>query len=134
MRPIELIVIHHSASSLATTVAEITTWHEARGFGGIGYHLVILGNGTVAQGRPMESIGAHARGHNLKSIGVCVVGNNTEPDHAWTTRQINSLRALVDLLRIFWPRAQVLGHRDLEGAATECPGLNVRALLEKEEA
>ena len=126
-----MIVIHHSASNLAATVEQITEWHKARNFETIGYHFVILQNGHVKAGRPVEKIGAHAHHHNLKSIGICVTGDNTRPGSSWTQNQIGSLRALVDTLKIFWPSAEVLGHRDLPGAATECPGLNVRALLER---
>jgi N-acetyl-anhydromuramyl-L-alanine amidase AmpD len=98
----------------------------------IGYHFVVLGDGTIAMGRMLSEIGAHAKGHNLKSIGICVVGDNTQKEHWWTDEQIVCLRALVQVLQILCPQTEILGHRDLPGAATECPGLNVLALLEKE--
>ena len=131
MRAIDLIVIHHSASPLHTTVEEITTWHKARDFQTIGYHFVVLEDGTVAKGRDINSIGAHATGHNLRSIGICVVGDNTRPEMRWTNVQVHCLRALVQTLHILWPDTRVCGHRDLAGAATVCPGLDVGAMLAK---
>jgi N-acetylmuramoyl-L-alanine amidase len=129
VRSINKIVVHHSAGSRATTVEQITKMHQARGFTDIGYHFVILWNGKVAKGRDIEKIGAHAKGHNVGSIGVCVTGDNTKPDLFWTEEQISCLRATVQTLCILFPEAEIYGHRDLPGAATECPGLNVKDLL-----
>lgn len=105
----------------------------AKGWGSCGYHFVLGWNGHVHQGRTIDKIGAHAQGHNLKSIGICVTGDNTKQESRWTDEQISCLRALVETLCLFFPQAEVLGHRDLAGAKTECPGLNVRALLARGE-
>ena len=133
-RPIDLLVIHHTASPRTATLEEIARWHALRGLEGIGYHHVIGADGMVRSGRALERPGAHASGHNTHSIGVCVVGDNTLPEHAWLDVQIDSLVLYVRWFRIFFPRALVLGHRDLSGASTLCPGLDVRKLLEKQAA
>ena len=127
MRPISHIVIHHSASAHKTTLEEITAWHRARGFTNVGYHYVIEGDGVVRRGRTIASIGAHTKGHNLTSVGICVVGDNTKTAEVWTPRQIESLKTLVATLCELFPNASVCGHRDL--TATACPGLNVLDLL-----
>jgi len=134
VRGIDRIVIHHSASPRETTVEEITKWHvEGRGWDAIGYHLVVTGSGAVRAGRDLRVPGAHAKGYNLGSIGVCVTGNNVDPEHVWSEAQVLSLRAVVRALLAAFPGAEVFGHRDLSEAATECPGLDVRALLAKGE-
>lgn len=74
-RTIKKIIVHHSASPPNTTVAQIDEWHKARGWKGIGYHWVLLENGQWEAGRKENTAGAHTKGHNKDSIGVCVTGN-----------------------------------------------------------
>ena len=133
-RAIDLLVIHHTASPRTASVEEIARWHARRGMKGIGYHHVIGADGVLRPGRELERPGAHARGYNLHSIGLCVVGDNTRPEHAWQDAQIESLLLYVQWFRTFFPRALVLGHRDLAGASTRCPGLDVSKLLERRAA
>ena len=59
---------------------------------------------------------------NQKSIGIAVVGNYSEaglPDP-----MLDSLTFLVLTLKNFYriPDQNIVGHRDVPGAATECPG------------
>lgn len=129
MRPINLLVIHHSASPRATTRAQIEGWHRDRGFQGCGYHFVVEQDGILLPGRPLAEEGAHAKGHNATSVGICVTGNNVDPGEAWGIPQQNTLAQFVRWFLVFHPGATVCGHRDLEGAHTECPGLDVRTLL-----
>ncbi|WP_372809311.1 N-acetylmuramoyl-L-alanine amidase [Litorivivens sp.] len=118
MRDINTIVIHCSATppSADIGVAEIDSWHRSRGFNGIGYHYVIRRGGYVEQGRSLDRAGAHARGHNAHSIGVCLVGgvdSGQAPDCNFTRHQFAALSRLVDdLLETFGP-VKVVGHRDL---------------------
>lgn len=128
-RSVNLLVIHHSASARNVDVETIAGWHHERGFSAIGYHHVLTGDGIVHPGRDLARAGAHAAGHNTHSIGLCVVGDNTKPSQEWTTAQRNTLVLYVRWFRTFFPAADVFGHRDLPGANTLCPGLDVRALL-----
>lgn len=130
-RRIQLLAIHHSASGRATTLEQIRSWHELRGWSDVGYHFVIEGDGTLRPGRNPNEIGAHAKGHNMHSLGVCVVGDNTQPSLAWSEDQRQSLVDFVRWFRRFYPEADIMGHRDLKDAATLCPGLDVRALLKE---
>ena len=127
MTRIERLVVHHSASDLITKAEDIELWHLARGFSGIGYHFVIEQDGGRRVGRPFPSVGAHVKGANHDSIGVCLVGDNTRPEAQWTRLQRASLRELVQAVRVLLPDIKVCGHRDL--AATECPGLDLNAIL-----
>ena len=40
----------------------------------LGYHYVIDTDGTVETGRMVGEIGAHVKGHNQYSVGICLVG------------------------------------------------------------
>lgn len=159
MRSIDLVVIHCSASpngeSLAradgtTPIQVIDGWHKARGFrrsklasaavnptlGSIGYHVVIYTNGAIASGRSLDEIGAHARGHNARSIGLCLIGTDK-----FTAAQWSALAGAIASLTKMYPAARVVGHRDLspdlDGDGTveprewlkTCPGFDVATWL-----
>lgn len=129
---IQRLVIHHSASSRLITAEEIREWHMAKDWKDIGYHFVVEGDGTVVPGRPMDETGAHARGHNEDSLGICVVGDNTDPNEEWGVEQILSTQELIDSLVLVLPceSLELWGHRDLDGAATLCPGLHAQDLFD----
>ena len=76
MRKIDLIVIHCSATreDRSLTPDDLETLHRRRGFNGTGYHYYIRKDGTVHLTRPVERIGAHAKGFNASSIGICYEG------------------------------------------------------------
>ena len=76
MRKISLIVIHCSATreDKELTAFDLDTMHRRRGFNGTGYHYYIRRDGTTLLTRPVERIGAHARGFNAESIGICYEG------------------------------------------------------------
>lgn len=122
MRIISLIVIHCSATKAnqKVTVADIDRWHRARGYNckgiHIGYHYVIYRDGSIHPGRPEEMIGAHVKDHNAHSIGICYIGGLDEQGNACDTRteaQKQSLRSLLTDLHQRFPKAIILGHRDL---------------------
>ena len=72
MRNINLIIVHCSATPEGrdVSVADIDRWHRERGFDGIGYHYVVYIDGSVHEGRPLNKVGAHCKGHNAHSIGI----------------------------------------------------------------
>lgn len=131
---IERLIVHHSASPLTTTFEQIVEWHtkpkpQGNGWPFIGYHWVILVDGTIRVGRPMNIRGAHAP-PNKGRLGVCLIGDNTEEGEGWTFEQIAMLRRHVDAVRLLVPSIVVSGHRDVMAPGhTVCPGLDVRSLL-----
>lgn len=132
MRTINRIIIHCTATKAGrkVTVAEIDRWHRARGFRGIGYHYVIGLDGSVATGRNESVAGAHCKGYNARSIGVCYVGGldaEGRPADTRTHAQRRALRELVCLLRRRYPEATVHGHREF--AAKACPCFDVATEL-----
>jgi len=135
MRPINEIVVHCSATrpDMDIGVEEIRQWHVyERNWSDIGYHVVIRRNGSVEEGRPVENIGAHARGHNNESIGICLVGgvdSNNRPDANFTLSQYMALARIVTDLKIKHPDIdKVSGHRDYSNMKA-CPCFDVEALL-----
>ena len=118
------IDIHHSASPLKTTVADIRRWHVAKGWADIGYHYVIDGNAKTHVGRSLRYQGAHCP-PNKHRIGICVVGNNTVKRSRWSLAQVTTLEDFVTALTTVFPSIKLVrGHRDT-GAATECPGCDI---------
>lgn len=132
MRPIDSIIIHCSATPEGKhfTAADIRRWHKAQGWSDIGYHYVILLDGTVQEGRPISQPGAHCKGMNARSIGICYIGglsaDGKTPKDTRTTAQKAAMHALVERLARQYglTAAQIHGHN--EYAAKACPSFNVR--------
>jgi N-acetylmuramoyl-L-alanine amidase len=129
---VEWLVVHHSASDRATTTKEdIEKWHRDRGFSQIGYHKVIEGDGAIKDGRPESIAGAHAKGANNESLGVCVCGNFEEETPM--AAQVDALKQVLTQ----WCKdhsldeSSIYGHFNVPGGetATACPGKNMKAIL-----
>ena len=127
MRVITLIIIHCSAvrPDQTSSVAQIDSWHRQRGFHlGVGYHYVIRRDGTIEPGRPEWMVGAHCVNHNAHSIGVCYEGGldiRGQPADTRTAEQKVAMRQLLEDLHRRYPRALIVGHRDLN-PLKDCPG------------
>ena len=133
MRDIHYIIIHCSATRADRdfTVKQLEAAHRARGFRGIGYHYYIRRDGTTVHTRPLERAGAHCRGYNAHSIGICYEGGldaEGRPADTRTPEQRSALRLLVSqLLRRYGKHARLCGHRDLS------PDLDGDGTVEPEE-
>lgn len=131
-RPIDLIVIHCTATHPYQDIGvkEIDRWHKGRGWSGIGYHGVIRQSGKFERGRNIETLGAHARGHNAGSIGIALVGglgDDGRPSPDFKRAQWSTLRKVVDELRLQYPNARFQGHNELGPKA--CPSFDLQAWL-----
>ncbi len=129
MRIITLIVCHCSAvrPGQRSSAADIDQWHKQRGWKGIGYHHVVRRDGTIELGRSIEEVGAHCYPHNRHSIGICYEGGldaNGIPDDTRTPEQKKALRELLEKLHREYPRALIVGHRDL-APGRDCPCFDV---------
>jgi N-acetylmuramoyl-L-alanine amidase len=104
----------------------IDRWHKARGWKGIGYHFVILLDGKIETGRMINKCGAHTKGYNCSSIGICYIGgvekNGKTPKDTRTPEQIASMLELLRVLRKMYPDAKIHSHRDF--AAKACPSFD----------
>lgn len=128
MRSINEIIVHCAATPEGRdfTVADIDRWHKARGWKGIGYHYVVYRDGSVHAGRPVAQVGAHALNHNRHSIGVCYIGgvakDGRTPKDTRTDAQKEALLHLLRELKGRFPKARIIGHRDV--AAKACPSFD----------
>lgn len=109
---------------------EIDLWHRQRGWNGVGYHFIIRRNGSLEGGRNLEEAGAHCRGHNKDSIGICLVGGiqdgtKNKPVNNYTDEQWEALKKLVLELKEKYPGAKIVGHCDYEPKKT-CPNFDVK--------
>ncbi|MBP5424524.1 MAG: N-acetylmuramoyl-L-alanine amidase [Prevotella sp.] len=130
MRKIDLIVVHCSATRCDRrfSVEDLIAWHDAR-FGFTGYHYYITRDGQMYQTRHEQLVGAHAVGYNQHSIGVCYEGGLTpegRPADTRTREQKAALNALLRSLKTDYPKAQIVGHRDLPGVHKQCPCFDAR--------
>lgn len=113
------VILHHAEASNAT-VWDINDWHLSNGWVGIGYHYYIRKDGSIYRGRPEWAVGAHATGHNDRSIGICCEGaymTETMP-----AAQLASLKALLRDIMGRYGTLALKRHRDVN--ATSCPGDN----------
>ena len=127
MRDIDKIIIHCSATppDMHVDAERIDSWHKERGWSGIGYHYVIKRDGQIEIGRPLEKFGAHVKGHNKSSIGICYCGgvdNDMQAEDNRTGYQIDSLLLLLNLLKNIFPKAKIHGHRDF--SSKFCPSFD----------
>lgn len=125
------LVIHTAAGNPDATAEDVHRWHKERGWSGIGYHYYIRPDGLIERGRAERWKGAHARGLNHSSIGVCCAGHGDEAD--FTGPQKRALASLLPDLRARHgvPKDRVIGHREVHTKAgapdpgKTCPGTKV---------
>ena len=135
MREINRIIIHCSATPEGRDVSvdTIRDWHMRKGWSDIGYHYVIDIEGCIHAGRPIDRQGAHTKGHNKDSIGICYVGGlekEKNEDGQWvakdtlTDQQEHAMRELIYSLRMVSDRHLTLhGHNEFSKKA--CPSCKV---------
>ncbi|ETX26726.1 N-acetylmuramoyl-L-alanine amidase [Roseivivax isoporae] len=141
MRKINEIVVHCTATqpdfmpgaSTAGRVGEVKRWHvQINKWSDTGYHYLVDRDGTVAEGRPLERIGAHVARHNTGTIGIALFGGHGSAetdafaDH-FTPEQDAALRTLIADLEARFGDLKISGHN--EYAAKACPGFQVARWL-----
>ena len=143
MRQIKQIIVHCTATrpdwwekkTINEQVKEVEKWHVVdRGWKAIGYHYLVGRNGEVIQGRPIEMIGSHARGHNKDSIGIALFGGFGSDADDLATEHFTPLQlaAAYDLIRKLQGQyniknERVIGHNRISSKA--CPGFRVQKWL-----
>jgi len=133
MRTINEIILHCTDTEAGKdyTVEEIERWHIQRGFTEIGYHYIIHPNGEISQGRDINKIGAHCKGHNAHSIGIAYIGGRRDgkPADTRTPDQVSAMDRLILTLVEAYPIKRVTGHNNYSNKA--CPCFNVQEYLGK---
>jgi len=129
-REISKVIVHCSATreGQPISVETIRKWHKMRGWSDIGYHYVIDLNGQVHAGRDVSRVGAHVKGENTGSVGVCYVGGldkDGEPKDTRTHEQDIALTYLLKLLTHQYEGSTLHGHNEFSSKA--CPCFDVQA-------
>lgn len=123
LRPsdIKYLVVHCSDSpqGRGDNAQTIHRWHVERGFDCIGYHKVILEDGTIEDGRPEYIRGAHVKNYNWCSLGVCLIG-----DSSFKYEQISSMNDTLWRWMDLYPNAKPVSHSDLDASKT-CPNFEL---------
>ena len=126
-----MIILHCSATREGQDIKAktIKQWHKDRGFDDIGYHYVIDLDGTIEKGRAEDLVGAHCKGHNATSIGICYVGGcdkNMKPKDTRTPEQKRSMLSLVRKLvnKYKIPVTQIWAHHDFDKHKA-CPSFDI---------
>jgi len=114
---VKYIVVHCAATREGQDIdiKRIDKMHKARGFRKVGYHFFIKLDGIIQKGRYLSEPGAHVRGYNSKSIGICYCGgldSNGKPKDTRTEDQKESLESLILAMRERFPSAIVCSHYD----------------------
>ena len=128
-RKIDKIIIHCAATPEGRDIKmeTIKSWHvKGNGWSDIGYHYVIELDGTIKEGRPLHRSGAHTKGHNANSIGVCYVGGidkDKKPKDTRTEAQREAMDELIGLLSNDYKTATIHGHNEFSAKA--CPSFDV---------
>jgi len=129
-------IVLHCAATVNTKfydAYDIDEWHRARGWSGIGYHYVVLLDGTVQKGRWVDYIGAHVKGHNKDTIGICYIGGLDERHRpvydAWMPKQKESVIRLIEKLGYGYglnpATRDLMGHNEFPHVHKECPCINM---------
>ena len=88
-------------------------------------HYYITRDGKVHECRPVERMGAHARGANANSIGICYEGgldaNGCIADTRTAAQKDAMFWLIINLHHRFPDIKVILGHRDLPGVQKACP-------------
>ena len=132
---IKYLVLHCSASRCNQdySVELLRRDHKSRGFYDIGYHFYIRKDGKKTQHRMLLEVGAHCIPYNRCSIGICYEGGLDEdgkPANTLTKEQEERITDLLINLHKLFPKAKIVGHRDLPGASPkECPCFDAHAIF-----
>lgn len=130
-RPIHEIIWHCSASKedVPVRVEQIRDRHvNGNGWWHIGCHIVVELDGSVEAGGPVSRQGAHVRGHNRDSLGICCVRGLDaagKPKDARTPAQRDDFYRKTVEPRARFPSATVQWPQRFWNKA--CPCFDVRA-------
>ena len=121
---IKFLIVHCSDTGDTNNIDSsfIHKMHLSFGWDGIGYHKVILRSGKIENGRPEYWVGAHVKGQNKHSLGICLIGSNK-----FTNKQFSSLKKVLLNWKKKYPDAEIVGHRDAAKTNKTCPNFDVKS-------
>ena len=136
VRAIDRVVLHHTEASRATAWQSVAQYHvNSNGWPGIGYHIGVRSFGgrmkvSLLNDPRTRSYHAHTIG-NDRGLAVCLAGSFVREEP--TVEEVDVLRRIVQVARRWatWTATAlpVVGHRDVPGNQTSCPGDKLAAVL-----
>ena len=132
MRNIDFIIVHCSGTDINVSIDILKKNAIEDGFKDIPYHYLITQDGCVIQGRSLDVVGAHCKGFNQRSIGICLVGGKKGFD--FTLLQIIQLVLLLKHLckQFNIAKSDIYSHYEFNKNKT-CPNFNIKNLLKYED-
>lgn len=115
MRVIKFLVVHCTAGSQNESKADLIAWFRKLGWKNNGYHIWVDGEGKRHDITPLERIANGVAGYNANSIHISYAGGidaKGKPIDNRTDAQKAMLISILKELRVKFPKAKILGHRD----------------------
>ena len=133
-RVITQLIVHASDTYTNQNIGseELHVSHNQSGADGLQYHYVIRRDGRLQRGRPLDTVGksSEVRGHDTRSIDVCLVGGLNcstgceNPDQyrssqSFTREQMSTLESLCEAFYRRYYGGQIFGHNEIEPQVTD---------------
>lgn len=129
MRRIDYIVVHCTAGHATESIEQLIRGFRSMGWKNNGYHIVVDGNGIRHDITPLEKIANGVAGHNSNSVHVSYMGgvnfNTRKSEDTRTPEQKAMLVEILLELRLKFPKAKIVGHRDFS------PDKNQNGIIDK---
>ena len=139
IRKIDTAIIHCSVADYGSYRWFWNVHVRDNGWDDIGYHFIILNSkskhqetkveldidndGRVLRCRDIDVAGAHCKGDNENSVGICLVGVDL-----FSARQLFSLMNLIWELKYMYPNIKIKGHYEMESGIRQdktCPNIDM---------
>ena len=116
MRSIKRIFVHCTAGSQRQKIADLQAEFKRKGWKHSGYHYVIQADGTITQLLGEQFVSNGVKGYNSTAVNVAYMGGIDAQGKAVDNRTPEQKASLVKLLKELkgrYPKAEILGHRDI---------------------
>ena len=114
----------HEIKTVNTLVVHCSDTPDSQNISAKDIHNMHIGfgwDGIIENGRPEYWIGAHVKGKNHDTLGVCLIGRRN-----FSKEQFNSLKIVLKEWKKKYPNAQILGHYQSTNTTKTCPNFNVK--------
>ena len=128
MRNIKYIVLHCTATPQNTTIESIKKHWKRIGWKNVGYHWIVKPNGSAERLATIDKITNGVKGYNSNSIHISYIGGKDIDDR--TEEQKDTIKDLVEALKIEFPDAIIQGHRDFPDVKKSCPRFDAKVEFE----
>lgn len=116
MRSIKRIFVHCTAGSQRQKIADLQAEFKRKGWKHPGYHYVIQADGAITQLVGEQFVSNGVKGYNSTAVNVAYMGGIDAQGKAVDNRTPEQKASLVKLLKELkgrYPKAEILGHRDI---------------------